>query len=161
MSKHAMKIGEQNVRQAASSNISVSFIYESMLSFVKKAPSSTYNFVFSSLAIHHLQDKEKEQLIREIRRILKPNGSLMIIDLFLKEDEDRSDFLRRGADNVRNNWIKLNSMQVDLLLNYAVKYDFPAKFSTYKHWASMDPPYKNVTCFESTDFCKTVVFEID
>ena len=97
-----MRIGKKNLEQVVSSNTQVSFVANDMLNFVRNTPSSSYDFVFSSLAIHHLKDNEKEQLIREIRRVLKSNGTLLIVDIFLQEDEDRNKFTAEIAQHIRN-----------------------------------------------------------
>ena len=161
LSEQAMHIGRRNIEQAVSSNTQVSFIADDMLNFVRNAPSSSYDFVFSSLAIHHLQDNEKKQLIREIRRTLKSNGILLIIDIFLEENEDRKKFTEDIAHHIRNDWIKLDNIQLESVVNHMFNFDFPAKLSMYKHWAAIDPPFKNVICLESLRFYKTVVFETD
>src|SRR5918999_4553952 len=35
---------------------------------------ATFNRVFSSMMFHHLEEADKEQALREIRRVLKPGG---------------------------------------------------------------------------------------
>ena len=43
-------------------------------------PDGSYDRVFSSFMLHHLEPAEKERTLREIRRILKPGGSLHLLD---------------------------------------------------------------------------------
>ena len=42
---------------------------------------ATFDRVFSSLMFHHLGKNEKEQSLREIRRVLRPGGRLEFLDL--------------------------------------------------------------------------------
>jgi ubiquinone/menaquinone biosynthesis C-methylase UbiE len=42
---------------------------------------ATFDRVFSSLMFHHLGTNEKEQSLREIRRVLRPGGRLEFLDL--------------------------------------------------------------------------------
>jgi len=42
---------------------------------------TTFDRVFSSLMFHHLARNEKEQSLREIRRVLRPGGRLEFLDL--------------------------------------------------------------------------------
>jgi ubiquinone/menaquinone biosynthesis C-methylase UbiE len=43
-------------------------------------PDASFDRVFSSFMLHHLQAEEKEKSLREVRRVLKPGGSLHLLD---------------------------------------------------------------------------------
>ncbi len=43
-------------------------------------PDASFDRVFSSFMFHHLEGDEKEQTLREIQRVLKPGGSLHLLD---------------------------------------------------------------------------------
>ncbi|MBI5374721.1 MAG: class I SAM-dependent methyltransferase [Candidatus Schekmanbacteria bacterium] len=43
-------------------------------------PNETFDLVVSQLAIHHLPDDLKQSAIKEMHRVLKPNGRCMIVD---------------------------------------------------------------------------------
>ena len=43
-------------------------------------PDASFDRVFSSLMFHHLQTDEKSATLREVRRVLKPGGSLHLLD---------------------------------------------------------------------------------
>lgn len=43
-------------------------------------PGASFDRVFSSFMLHHLQGHEKEQTLREVRRVLKPDGVIHVLD---------------------------------------------------------------------------------
>jgi ubiquinone/menaquinone biosynthesis C-methylase UbiE len=43
-------------------------------------PDASFDRVFSSFMFHHLQAEDKEKTLREVRRVLKPGGSLHLLD---------------------------------------------------------------------------------
>ena len=44
-------------------------------------PDSSVDRVFSSLMLHHLDDASKDELLAEVRRVLRPDGVLVLADL--------------------------------------------------------------------------------
>ena len=155
-----MQIGEQNVRPMLANGAQLAFVTDDMLNFASKAADVSYDFVFASISAHHLKDSDKERLVQEVRRILKPGGTYMVIDIFLQEDEDRDNFVRDIAAHIRTDWIKLNAEQTDSLVNHMFNFDFPAKLTMYEHWAKQNSSYKDVKCLEILRFYKTVVLEV-
>lgn len=57
-------------------------------------PEASFDRVFSSFMFHHLPAAEKEQTLREARRVLKPAGSFHLLD-FVGADAARHGFLAR------------------------------------------------------------------
>jgi SAM-dependent methyltransferase len=43
-------------------------------------PAASFDRVFSAFMFHHLEPDEKEKTLQEARRVLKPNGSLHLVD---------------------------------------------------------------------------------
>ncbi len=68
-------------------------------------PDESYDRVLSAVMFHHLKRDEKEQSLHEIRRVLKPGGSLHLLDL--GGAHDRSDgflaHLVHRSEHVRDN----------------------------------------------------------
>jgi ubiquinone/menaquinone biosynthesis C-methylase UbiE len=44
-------------------------------------PDCSVDRVFSSLMLHHLEDESKDELLAEVRRVLRPDGVLVLADL--------------------------------------------------------------------------------
>jgi len=56
-------------------------------------PDSSLDHVFSSFVFHHLEPETRQATLREVRRVLKPGGSLHLVDFLRAESGDHS--LRR------------------------------------------------------------------
>src|SRR5262252_6733191 len=57
-------------------------------------PDASFDRVFSSFMLHHLQAGEKEKTLREVQRVLKPGGSLHLLD-FGGPESGQNGFLAR------------------------------------------------------------------
>jgi ubiquinone/menaquinone biosynthesis C-methylase UbiE len=55
-------------------------------------PQGSFDRVFSSFMFHHLQEDKKKQTLREVRRVLKPDGSFHLLD-FAGPDSSADGFL--------------------------------------------------------------------
>ena len=53
-------------------------------------PDSQFDVVMSTLMLHHLPAKLREECVREVRRVLKPGGRLLIIDFGPPEAHQKS-----------------------------------------------------------------------
>ncbi len=69
-------------------------------------PDASFDRVFSSLMFHHLKSEEKAATLREVRRVLRPGGSLHLLDF----GPPRSRLSRvlahvlHSAENLRDNF---------------------------------------------------------
>ncbi|MET0233786.1 MAG: class I SAM-dependent methyltransferase [Kibdelosporangium sp.] len=64
-------------------------------------PDDTFDRVFSSLMLHHLDSSAKDELLAEVRRVLRPDGLLVLADAVF--DEHGHGHQRRRPDLVRDN----------------------------------------------------------
>lgn len=65
-------------RKAARASVSIRF--EEGFSDELPYPEESFDRVFSSFMFHHLQADDREKMLREIRRVLRPQGSLHMLD---------------------------------------------------------------------------------
>lgn len=100
-------------------------ICEDMLRVAKEQPTASFDVVFSSYAIHHLNAIDKQRMIAEIGRILSPGGYFVLIDIFREPREDRPAYMRHYMGDVQAKWTKLSQESRDLVVNHATEYDYP------------------------------------
>lgn len=71
-------------RKAARSVVSIQF--DQGFSDNLPYPDASFNRVFSSFMFHHVAADQKESTLREIRRVLKPEGSFHLVDFAGPDD---------------------------------------------------------------------------
>ena len=74
---------ERAARKARRAALSVRFVQG--FAGTLPSPDSSFDRVFSSLMFHHLSAEEKLPMLREVRRVLAPGGSLHLVDFVAPE----------------------------------------------------------------------------
>ncbi|MEG3850072.1 methyltransferase domain-containing protein [Microcoleus sp. herbarium19] len=88
LSANMLKVGAQNVEKAGvRSQISLELIDAKAMPY----PDSYFDMVISNSIIHHLPDPVP--FLQEVRRVLKPNGSIFLRDLLRPETREMRDNL--------------------------------------------------------------------
>ncbi len=94
----------------------------------------TFDVIYGSFAIHHLQDEFKQKLLQECFKRLNKNGILIYTDIFLSDGQSRSDYLVAYTANMNSNWIMLHDPEKQLIYDHINTYDFPASTGDVKYW---------------------------
>lgn len=89
----------------------------------------TYNLIYSSFAIHHLQDEQKITLLQTCHEKLNKDGMMILIDVFRLEDETRSSYLQ-AYNHMFRQWENLDEEEKDLIAAHLNAYDFPTTIAT-------------------------------
>jgi SAM-dependent methyltransferase len=76
------------------------------------------------LSLHHLERADKLAAMRGIRRILRPNGRLVIYENTSRDGEARSDWLGRW-DKQRPDWTAFSAEDWALLADHVHGHDYP------------------------------------
>lgn len=76
------------VKQTLSSYPNVSFIVSDVLSFVKEQKPNSFDIVISAFTIHNLTSEYRQQLYKEIYRILKAGGLFVNADKFVSDNKE-------------------------------------------------------------------------
>jgi ubiquinone/menaquinone biosynthesis C-methylase UbiE len=80
-------------------------------------PDTRFDLVLSSLMLHHLPKNAREKCAREIARVLRPNGRVLVVD-FGEAEPRRKGFLRHLHPH--HGYVKPTSI-IDLLGNAGLK----------------------------------------
>jgi len=84
-------------------------------------PDAQFDFIITCYAFHFLTDEEKVLAIREMKRVLQPNGCIAILDFFFADEISRktfserwnkegNDWLRPGSERCWGVWPKVREM---------------------------------------------------
>ncbi len=128
LSKPALDIAQQ---QLCSREIPHKLICDDMLKVVSEQPEGSFDIVFSSYAIHHLNGNYKQKLIEQICRVLTPAGKFLLIDIFREPSEDRAAYMRNYIGRLQQTWVGLSDEDQALVVNHATEYDFPEHADFY------------------------------
>ena len=106
-------------------------ICDDMLKVASEQPDESIDLVLSSYALHHLNSLQKQQIVRDVVRMLKPGGCFFLIDIFREAEEDRPAYIRNYMSYLRSNWTNLSKNSQDLIVDHAAEYDFPESNEFY------------------------------
>ena len=112
-------------------NIRHQCICDDMMKVAAEQADESIDLVLSSYALHHLNALQKQHIVRDISRILKPCGFFILIDIFRETEENRSAYMRNYMGYLRANWTNLSKSSQDLIVDHATEYDFPENNGFY------------------------------
>jgi ubiquinone/menaquinone biosynthesis C-methylase UbiE len=67
--------------------------------------SGSFDVIFSSFMFHHLESKDREKTLREVRRVLRPAGTFYLLDFEVSQTGSGRDFFRmfHPTERLRDN----------------------------------------------------------
>lgn len=87
-----------------------------------------FNCIYSSYAIHHLQEEEKIQFFTAAYHQLPSNGGVFIyVDVCRKDGEPLNEYLDAYMQQVATKWTVLDSDEFNLVEEHIRSYDFPTE----------------------------------
>jgi len=112
--------------------ITYQLICDDMIRVAAEQKDASFDLVFSSYALHHLNALQKEKIIKDITRILAPGGRFVLVDVFREPSEDRAQYMRHYMGKVKETWVNLGSDAQSLVINHATEFDFPELTNFYR-----------------------------
>jgi ubiquinone/menaquinone biosynthesis C-methylase UbiE len=129
LSQPALDIARQKLN---SRHIPHQLICDDMVRVAAEQADNSIDLVISSYAIHHLNEPQKQQIIRDIARMLPPDGRFVLIDIFREPNEDRAAYMRDYMSHLRSTWRKLSPASQEMVVEHATSYDFPETAEFYQ-----------------------------
>jgi ubiquinone/menaquinone biosynthesis C-methylase UbiE len=84
-SSEMLASAEKKARKAG-----IEVFFKSGLAEALPFPDAQFNVVLSTVMLHHLPQKARRQCVTEIRRVLKPDGRVLVVDFEGFSDQKRS-----------------------------------------------------------------------
>ena len=104
-----------------------------------------FDGIVSGFSLHHFSVEENLQLLKEMRRLLAPDGLMIVYDIVTREDESREDFLERLIAGVDLDAVQITRSQMDTMSQHIRDYDFPIRLSSWQD-LSVEAGFSDVTC---------------
>lgn len=129
LSQPALDIAQQKLD---SKHIQHQLVCDDMRRVAAEQPDHSFDLVISSYAIHHLSASLKEQIVKDIARVLRPGGCFILIDIFRESTEDRAAYMRNYMGRLRQTWTGLSPGSQSMVIDHATSYDFPETTSFFE-----------------------------
>lgn len=129
LSMPALNIAQEQINTLG---ISAKLLCDDMLNAAREQSDNSVDLIYSSYALHHLNAIQKQQIVGDIARVLKPGGVFVLIDIFREPDEDRAAYMRNYIGHLRATWNKLSPASQEMVVEHATNYDFPESADFYK-----------------------------
>ena len=88
-------------------------------------PSGEFDLVLSSYCLHHFSQPQKLVVLRQIRRVLTPEGSFIWTDLVRSSQQTRDSYLNSLVHDMRQNRPTLSSVEIEEAAAHVLSSDFP------------------------------------
>lgn len=129
LSKPALDIAQRKINALS---ISANLLCDDMLKVAEEQRDQSIDLVLSSYAVHHLNANNKQRLVDQATRFLKPGGQFVLIDIFREPTEDRAAYMRHYTDVLKNTWSKLSPEAQYLVVKHATEYDYPEQTAFFQ-----------------------------
>lgn len=100
-----------------------------------RAQQQRFDVILASFSLHHLDLKQKDNLIGQSFQLLNPGGVLLLIDLVRQPAEDRTTYIDRYIESVRHTWTAFTPQEVSSIQAHMTSSDFPETQETLRQLA--------------------------
>ena len=118
-----------HLQRAAGLGLDPQVILGDIRESIQRLASQSFDLVLASYSLHHYQRDDKESILREIARVLMPQGRFLWIDIACLEGEDRSGYIQRIQEEIRTRWVPMPKQHCEDAIEHICNHDFPERES--------------------------------
>jgi ubiquinone/menaquinone biosynthesis C-methylase UbiE len=100
-----------------------------------KEEAGGFDIIYTSFAMHHLEDHQKVQLLRDCFDKMNDYGMMILIDIFRKEDSTREEYIDQYFSMIKEEWVALDEKEKQLIYDHISAFDHPATLTDMISWA--------------------------
>ena len=109
---------------------------QDMLSKVSSFELGAFDVIYSSFAVHHLDESAKRRLFQACAAILATGGEFVMVDVVREAHQTRDQYIAAYLRMVRTEWTTVDPSHREEVCRHVAQYDFPETFSTLAHMAA-------------------------
>ena len=126
----ALKVASENMSKYAEQV----HLKQGKMEVLIKEETQVFNLVYTSYALHHLDDDSKISFLKNCHDRLKPNGRFIHIDVARKTGQSREAYIANYLNHIKQEWTLLNSEEISLIEEHIHQCDFPAAMDSLIEW---------------------------
>ena len=131
LSNQAIDLAKQHLQKT---NAKLEFQVGKMEDLIK-TESNTYNLLYSSFAVHHLNDEDKKVFIKDCAQRLEKNGLFILIDIKRLPGQSTDEYKNSYAEWIYQDWHTLLPEEKDAIVLHLQTCDIPVETDTYVEYA--------------------------
>lgn len=86
---------------------------------------ASFDVIFTSFAVHHLEPTAKQQLFHACAERLAPGGVFLMVDVVREAGQSREDYLHTYLHGMRTGWTQVPPADLEEACTHVSTYDFP------------------------------------
>ncbi|XWK89704.1 MAG: class I SAM-dependent methyltransferase [Phormidium sp.] len=132
LSESALNIARTTMKTIPGEHSFVQNNFINVVTELARNQTEKFDVILSSFSLHHLSSEEKDYLIGQLVQILKEKGVFILVDIVLKEQETRDNFLKRYLNYVLTEWNLITPEEYMVIENHITSSDFPETQETFQ-----------------------------
>ncbi|MBN9689399.1 MAG: class I SAM-dependent methyltransferase [Verrucomicrobia bacterium] len=102
---------------------------QDLLACAQDEAAASTEVVYSGFAVHHLNTADKQRLFHAVARLLRPEGSFLLVDVVRDEGQTREAYLERYLHLMRSTWTGIEPTRLEEACQHVAAFDYPEMLS--------------------------------